>query len=113
MTTYECKTCGWKRENEIFDKFPNLCPCPNCDDNNWMIEGERNNEKWIKGIPVEPGYYWAFHVAIDSDDENEKLLVELTSDGTCFSFGDKFGTYAQYYNFFLGPLFIPPDPDLE
>lgn len=70
---WECKHCGWLREDEPREMWST---CPNCDNHNWMRQGERNDISWTQAAPVQEGWYWAW------DGKYQRILkVEMSIRG--------------------------------
>lgn len=98
---YVCKRCGWKRESEPKDTWDK---CPNCDEYDWMQEGERNNKQWTTDPPTEEGWYWRW--TGDSGDDPDVVFLKRNRVYAAWYDDLKLGD-IQYW---LGPLPVPTLP---
>jgi hypothetical protein len=101
---WECKHCGWLREDEPKEAWGT---CPDCDGRDWMRQGERNNIKWLTEPPTQEGMYQAYN------EEVGVRWVDVAPDGI----GDFLTAYAGgvpsrigYYSHWLGPIPIADPP---
>jgi hypothetical protein len=103
-----CKVCDWRRVSGPEETWDT---CPNCNNFQWMQEGERNDIKWITAPPTEEGWYWAQWaqdvgnitcVEVSYSLATQELEVWVTAKEYTYELKD--------FTHWLGPLPVPEPP---
>lgn len=101
---YICKICGYARKDKPeadWDK------CPNCDNYDWMKEGERNDKQWTTEPPKQEGQYWCYFPK--AHEPLFCLPILLDANGNPWVDSDD-RWQLQKVTHWLGPLPAPEPP---
>jgi hypothetical protein len=106
---YECKICGYKREDTPTERWD---ICPNCDSSDWMVEGDWNDKRWTTKTPTQEGWYWVY---VYNRIELVKFIEHLGIDWNVYADD---GVLAIPFvvtdiSHWLGPLPMPEPPTKE
>jgi hypothetical protein len=102
-----CKVCGYKTANEPQFQWD---VCPNCDNFQWMKEGERNDIQWTTAPPTEPGWYWVKPEKPFYNEHKDGVQVVYFDEPYASAVDDDCVKSSDEIAAWLGPLPVPEPP---